>query len=509
MSNRHQRPLSRLIALAIAGGMFAATVPADPLRIEARDGAAVRLANVTNITPQRGSPIEIVADGAASRIELPALTTFYGGSVGVGSYLQASAGGHLVLNASLLQLSGGTELRLTETGIYTLGALRLDTGALLSGSGFLGAPLVNNGRVSPGSGTASAGSIRIGGIYQQGAEGVLAIELGGPAPGDQFDRLTIDQGAQLGGTLAVSGFAGFIPAAGSTLPFIISAARTGQFAQTTGLDWESGGTLALSYSATGAALSAQGGGFADGTGPTLAAFLFNGAALVDGTVLTGSGELSLTATDLSGVDRIEVQAGGIHLATAPGGTGQVHALLPIGALADGPQTLEIRGFDTAGNETLVQFAIQVALQPPPAPTLSAPADGTTTIAPTVAVAGSAAVGAEVILYRNDAPVAGPLAVDASGGFSATIDLLLGGNRLQAEARNRAGTSPRGREVLVTRHSPVALQVTSVEIPSIGSQGKPVQVAWQVGNVGETTAHGPWTDWVIRSANAVLGDADDQ
>ena len=512
MTHRPPRPPSLLSVLALAGALGTAPATAEPLRIEASDGGTLRLGSVTNITPQRGSPIEIVAAGGGSRVELPALATLGSANAATGSYVQAADGGVIVLADTTVALNGGTELRLTETGVLTLGALRLENGAVLSGSGFLGVAVTNNGRVSPGAGPGAAGAIRVGGTYQQGAAGVLAIELGGTAPGDQFDRLTVDQTAQLGGTLAVSGFGGFVPAEGAGFTVLAAQARTGQFAQTTGLQWESGGTLALSYSATGASLTAQGPGFGDGAGPTLTALKFAGLPLASGAELTTPGEFSLTATDLSGVARVEFRIDGTLLGTAPapaGGNGETGVWLDLGTVSDGPHTLEVQGFDTAGNDTRVALEIRITLAPPAPPVLSAPPSGLLTIQPQVAVAGHAERGTQVILSRDDQPVGDPLAVDPSGAFAGTVALALGENHIQAAARNRAGTSALGPGARVTRQSPVALQVQSVGIPPLGSPGKPVQVAWQVRNTGDAATSGPWTDEIVLSANAVIGDADDR
>jgi hypothetical protein len=61
--------------------------------------------------------------------------------------------------------------------------------------------------------------------------GVLAIEIGGPTPVTEHDRITVVNQAALGGTLELSLLDGFSPPLGATFTILNAGSVTGQFAQ--------------------------------------------------------------------------------------------------------------------------------------------------------------------------------------------------------------------------------------------------------------------------------------
>src|SRR6185369_15584262 len=78
------------------------------------------------------------------------------------------------------------------------------------------------------------GELDISGNYQQTASGALNIELGGYAPGTNFDLVTVTAGgaggvATLGGTLNVTFTNGFSPTNGATFTFLTANSRVGAF----------------------------------------------------------------------------------------------------------------------------------------------------------------------------------------------------------------------------------------------------------------------------------------
>ena len=72
---------------------------------------------------------------------------------------------------------------------------------------------------------------------------------------------------------------------------------------------------------------------------------------------------------------------------------------------------------------------------------------------------------EVLLYDNGVPKGDPTTVDGKGNFSLNLTLFEGENRLQAAARNRAGTGPKSAEVLVTLDTTLPQKPTGLSAQS--------------------------------------------
>jgi autotransporter-associated beta strand protein len=226
-------------------------------------------------------------------------------------------------SAAGARLHGGT---LVKTGTGTLaianpdnsygatlisaGALRLDggrignatvtAGARLTGNGTVQGSLQNAGLVSPGN---SPGTITVQGDFTQTAAGTLAIEFAAPT---SYDHLAVSGTATLGGTLQLTGLAGFVPVGSGQLDFLTAAAVTGQFDTITGLP---GGGTALStqlvYSPTGVGLQVTQHPFAGFGGASPAGTALGGH--LDATLANSAGDyrdLAARLNTLSGSSAI-------------------------------------------------------------------------------------------------------------------------------------------------------------------------------------------------------------
>ena len=112
------------------------------------------------------------------------LTTFSGINIEQGGVVQLQNG---TLDAQFVEILGGT--------------LR-GSGVIATGSGPIPGQVENrSGVVSPGNGV---GQLEIVGRLANGADGILAFDLGGVAAGTQYDQLIVDGSVTLDGTLAVS-----------------------------------------------------------------------------------------------------------------------------------------------------------------------------------------------------------------------------------------------------------------------------------------------------------------
>lgn len=137
-----------------------------------------------------------------------------------------SLSGTLSLGPNYIQQSGTTTLaggHLTASRAITI------SGGKLDGIGIIDSDVVNsvNGRVSPGH---SPGSIIINGNYTQTGNGALDIELGGANPGTQFDQLTVNGDASLGGMLNIIQYGGYLPVEGSNFQILEYYSGVGNFA---------------------------------------------------------------------------------------------------------------------------------------------------------------------------------------------------------------------------------------------------------------------------------------
>ncbi len=188
---------------------------------------------------------------------------------------------------------------------------------------------------------------------------------------------------------------------------------------------------------------------ADTQGPSISNAKFNNTNLTDGIVLNQSGTFSLSAADPSSVSRVEFSIDGTLVSTDTNGADGYSYLWNIYQTEDGSHTLMITSYDSLGNSRSTSYAINVAINPPLAPTITSPASGANLSTVNITVVGQAEKNTSVLIYNNNVQAGNPVSVDSAGIFRVPITLVEGVNRLQAAATNRAGTGPRSSEIAVT------------------------------------------------------------
>ena len=122
-------------------------------------------------------------------------------------------------------LSDGTSLELNGALLVNDGAINgvvnVNFGSLARGSGSYDVVNVaEGGSFAPGN---SPGTASISGNYQQSARGGLVIELGGAAPGSEYDVVAVEGAATLDGQLDVLLVDDFEPTLGSAFEIITAA----------------------------------------------------------------------------------------------------------------------------------------------------------------------------------------------------------------------------------------------------------------------------------------------
>ncbi|GJQ28731.1 MAG: hypothetical protein HBSAPP03_06150 [Phycisphaerae bacterium] len=120
---------------------------------------------------------------------------------------------------------------------------------VLEGSGTIAGPVTSGAWVRPG-GFNAPGVLTIAGTYTQNGDGILDVEIGGPTPGSEHDRLAITGNATLAGRIAVRFFNGLQPVAGSTYTVLTSNVRSGTFSQIIVLDPLDGLEVTIDYTST-------------------------------------------------------------------------------------------------------------------------------------------------------------------------------------------------------------------------------------------------------------------
>ncbi len=154
--------------------------------------------------------------------------------VGCGNFTVLGGFRPFTQTAGLLRLAGGN----------VVGALNIQ-GGTLSGYGTITGGVINGGAVSPGD---PVGTLTVMGTYTQTGE--LDLDLGGLAPGVDYDQLIVTGGANLRGVLRVALNGGFRPALGENFSVLSFGSRVGKFDCLIGGNLGGGTKLLANYSPT-------------------------------------------------------------------------------------------------------------------------------------------------------------------------------------------------------------------------------------------------------------------
>lgn len=220
--------------------------------VEIRDGAGLKTGGLVHPPIQNNGTIQKSSGAGTASVGADFSEKFYNN---VGGLIHVAVG---TLDFGLLnilneggdfQIDAGTMLRAPGS----FGGMFEHNGGTLRGGGSLLVRRLNNngGTVAPG---ASAGKLTIigdvpsgrPGDYLQGANGTLAIEVGGLNANDH-DLLAVAGMAALGGDLEVTLIDGFEPEDGDQITFLTAANVAGTFADVNGTNLPNGVTIEVSY----------------------------------------------------------------------------------------------------------------------------------------------------------------------------------------------------------------------------------------------------------------------
>lgn len=173
-------------------------------------------------------------------------------------------------------------------------------------------------------------------------------------------------------------------------------------------------------------------------GPLLSNIKVNGTLLADGASFTSNTPITLSASDRSGISKVELLLNNTVVNTFTG-SADYTSTLNLTNVANGSYTLLIRATDSINNVTNISYNINVAHAIPTAPKLLSPVTGTTTRVASLNVSGTAPAGSTVQLVLNGQPAGTPIAV-VNGAFGGVVTLVSGSNTIQATSTDQYGTS---------------------------------------------------------------------
>ena len=217
----------------------------------------------------------------------------------------------------------------------------------------------------------------------------------------------------------------------------------------------------------------------DTAGPALSNPRFAGLPLIANQTIAASGELTLQASDPSGVTRVD-----FYIRSGPARTllfsdinsaNGFQAQWNLANFPDGPYTIEFEAFDAVSNMTPLAIPVVVLYGPPAAPVISQPSNSAVVTASSIQVSGSAPVETTVRVLRAGSVVAGPYTVNGAGAFAITVPLAVGANVLTATATGRGGVSAPSAPVTVTLDT--ALPEAPTGLTALSEEGGEIRLTW--------------------------------
>ncbi|MCC7202037.1 MAG: right-handed parallel beta-helix repeat-containing protein, partial [Nitrospirae bacterium] len=203
-------------------------------------------------------------------------------------------------------------------------------------------------------------------------------------------------------------------------------------------------------------------------------------SLAEGQVIGRPLTVTAGATAVLGVDVIRFYADDILISSSTG-TAFTH-LWDVRTLTDGIHRVKLLVRDLAGHVTTVEKNVTVNLVPPPAPVITAPANGLIVTTGPVTVRGTAEPFIPVTVRRNGFVVGTPVAGSNSLFEITNIALQEGASKFVATASDSVGVSTNSNVVTVVLDSgapaaPVLLSATAIP-------GNGVDLAWKFADNGE-------------------------
>ncbi|MDB6172921.1 MAG: hypothetical protein JWL59_2232, partial [Chthoniobacteraceae bacterium] len=209
----------------------------------------------------------------------------------------------------------------------------------------------------------------------------------------------------------------------------------------------------------------------DHAGPLLAQWRYGASEFTQGLGVSQPAVLSVSASDMSGVSRVEFYfrsaGGGVDTLIDTDANAQdgFQAFWNVGLTSsDGDYIITLKASDTLGNSTVESRGVHLALAPPSAPSITSPATGSTVAKADLVITGTASPYSQVAVYRDGILQLPLITALSDGTFTKPLALVEGANFIQAAMRNRGGEGPRDAVNLTldgaTPSTPVAVHATA-------------------------------------------------
>lgn len=213
----------------------------------------------------------------------------------------------------------------------------------------------------------------------------------------------------------------------------------------------------------------------DTNGPALTFARYGSLPLAGGLVVSNADTFAVTASDPSGVTRVEFYVDDTLIGSDNNGSDGFSAFWNVDLFPDGPHGVIFKAYDGRNNLSVLSNSVTLALAPPPAPVIGVPANGTVVSDMLITVRGNAMKNTTVVLYRNGSLAGTPAPVSIQGIFETTMTLVEGTNRLQAAAQNRGGEGPKSAVVIAVLDTSIPPPPNSVQ--AAARDAGRIQVSW--------------------------------
>ena len=221
--------------------------------------------------------------------------------------------------------------------------------------------------------------------------------------------------------------------------------------------------------------------------PTINYVRYNGMDLIDGAVLTQSGNITVNASDDISVGRVEFHSSSNVLSIVDGNGGNNYsATWNLEDEIDGSITLTIDAYDTVNNQVTESRNISINLAAPPVPTITSPTQNSTTSELTTTVIGTSNNAHTIELKLNGISLT-PITPNQDGVFQQILNLQDGLNTIQARAlnnRNVASSYSSIRNITVDQSVPIAPVALSAQARADGV----IRLTWNPDTEGTTQGY---------------------
>jgi|GEM_PF-2890437 len=238
-------------------------------------------------------------------------------------------------------------------------------------------------------------------------------------------------------------------------------------------------------------------------GPEISSVNMDSLTLVDNSVITHSGTLSVSASHKTGLSNVQYYLDDQLLGNGTLNNQGASLYWDIADTSDGAHQLKIVVYDSLSNQTEISLNIEVAMAAPTeVPQISSDSAGQATNKEQVNVELLTTPNGQIQLYRNGEIFGSLLQADVNGQLTTPVTLLVGENQYTASAVNRGGSSDQSDPIIITYDDAIPAAPSGVIAKAL-TDGV-VEISWQTVNDNSVAGYN-----IYRSDSAFSQIADAQ